>query len=92
MKRKENKLKTIQQYEADKIRTNPNGFLQYQVNDSCDVSQEIIATGRAICRCCGTKINKGEPAIQFLYDFHGNGSNTLTLSQIHKNNCKEATK
>jgi hypothetical protein len=83
-------MKLIQKAEASWIRNNnQHHILQYQLENG-DELQETTGTGRAICRCCGQKIKKGEPAYKFLWDFSDLqcGSNTLTLSQIHKYDCR----
>jgi len=48
----------------------------------------VEATGRAVCRCCGEKIAKGELAIQYFYDFTGSGSWTAVKVQIHAGACE----
>jgi len=47
----------------------------------------VEATGRAVCRCCGEKIAKGDLAIQYFYDFTGSGSWTAVKVQIHARAC-----
>jgi hypothetical protein len=47
--------------------------------------ERIAGTGRATCRNCGKKIAKDIPAMRFYWDFHGCGSWTATLVQLHEN-------
>jgi hypothetical protein len=49
-------------------------------------AEQVFGTGRATCRVCGKKIEKGEHAIKFGYDISdlGHGSHTATTVQIHK--------
>jgi hypothetical protein len=51
-----------------------------------------VATGRAICRSCGQKIQKGEPALTFGWDFQGSGSYTAAEVQIHEGGCEPLNK
>jgi hypothetical protein len=46
--------------------------------------REVVASGRATCRCCGQKIAKGVPALTFAWDFDSCGSWTATTVSIHK--------
>lgn len=36
-------------------------------------TRQVVATGRALCRCCGQKITKGEPCIFGFFDYSGEG-------------------
>lgn len=49
--------------------------------------EEVVATGRAECRVCAERIEKGEPAYRFYWDFNGCGSWTSQSIQIHKRDC-----
>lgn len=48
-----------------------------------DNAKRVIATGRATCRVCGSKIAKGEPAIQVAMDLNGMGSHTARIVSGH---------
>jgi len=73
-------MELISKQRADKIRYSAH-YVEYGDRKS------IIGTGRATCRCCGLTIAKGEAAYKFAHDFHGGGSNTATVVQIHADNC-----
>jgi hypothetical protein len=47
-----------------------------------------VMTRRAICRCCGEPIRKGETALRFDADYAGSGSWSLTTSFIHAEPCE----
>jgi len=49
--------------------------------------EEIMATGRAECRVCAERIEKGEPSYRFYWDFNGCGSWTCQQVSIHKRDC-----
>jgi hypothetical protein len=93
-------VKLILQWECDSIRKKivdrlgavrmPANNLERARTDSVAEfgSTEVIeATGRAICRCCGQKIPKGQLAIRFPFDFTGNGAWTGVEVQIHGDGC-----
>jgi hypothetical protein len=57
----------------------------------CGDVDQVIATGRAKCRCCGKKIFKAEKCWRFYWDFTGNGSRSASPAYIHKK-CSALTK
>ena len=49
---------------------------------------DIMTTVRKVtCRACGQEIPKGVEAVNFGWDFHGNGSITSTTGWMHKEPC-----
>jgi hypothetical protein len=56
-------------------------------------AQVVDATGRAVCRQCGHKIEKGTKAVKFVHDFGGCGSFTATEAYIHafESSCTSPT-
>jgi hypothetical protein len=49
--------------------------------------ETVVATGRAICKACGKRIDKGEAEYKFSFDFRGSGSWTAQTVHIHARNC-----
>jgi hypothetical protein len=67
---------------VERIRTKPHRpylVLEYGGPDD----GLYVATGRAKCRACGQKIEKGAEAIRFTYDFIGSGTWTAVDASIH---------
>ena len=48
-----------------------------------------IASGRARCRACGEKINRGDRCLSFVHDFAGSGSWTGVQCYMHENTCEK---
>ena len=48
----------------------------------------VTSSGRAICKACGQKITKGQPAAKFMWDFTGSGRWTAQEIQIHKDSSQ----
>jgi hypothetical protein len=95
-----NGVKLILQWECDLMRRKVAerlGAVRIPVNErersridsvaDFGVTEVIEATGRAVCRCCGEKIVKGEVAIRFPFDFTGSGAWTGVEVQIHGEQC-----
>jgi len=70
---------TARQIREDFAASGRSSLIQY----GDDRPQQIVGTGRAVCRHCGEKIAKGSPALQFAWDFNACGSWTATTVQIH---------
>jgi hypothetical protein len=45
--------------------------------------REATTRRAAFCRCCGQPVAKGEPALNFYWDFNGNGSWTAQSCYMH---------
>lgn len=49
--------------------------------------RRALATGRARCRRCGSKIERGAEAIRWVHDYQGSGSWTAIDSYVHAFDC-----
>jgi hypothetical protein len=63
------------------------GFLGDGPRDTYGSLDREVATGRAHCRACGEKIEKGDFALKFGYDFYGSGSHTCIVIFLHDSPC-----
>jgi hypothetical protein len=83
------KVKLIDEWEAERMREEYAEHGRIFNLDGIGEDPHIVkASGRATCRCCGTKIEKGDDAIVFFYDFHGCGAWTAVECYIHLDECK----
>lgn len=84
----------LDRYEREKTPSNEGWllgiFLQnVKIPDSNDMAEIKDGTGRATCRQCGKKIQKGEKSIGFFYSLSESSYNSWTACwcQIHLDNC-----
>ena len=66
---------------------NPNDFYMGLTEGIGPFPKVIVSSGRSTCRVCGQKIKKGEPALSYVHDFHGDGSWTAVDVYVHLNDC-----
>lgn len=83
-------IKRILNWEADYWRARTERALaQHRSLDLVDFdapggTEVVSGTGRATCRSCGERIQKGVPALRGYADFTGCGAWTAVQIQIHR--------